>query len=305
MLFIDKLTDTAGEDCVRINEPMRLHTTFRIGGPADYFVTPATEEVLADVIRLCIQEDVPYFIIGNGSNLLVSDAGFRGVIIRLCKNLDQVDYDICSDRLYVTAGAGILLSRLAHMVCDMGFEGFEFATGIPGTLGGGVTMNAGAYGGEIKDHLLWTDVLTREGRILHLHQPELDLSYRHSRIMTEDLIVLKACFCFPKGDQEAIAGKVQDLSDQRREKQPLEYPSAGSTFKRPEGYFAGKLIQDCGLKGYSVGDAQVSEKHSGFVINKGGACAADVMALIRHVQETVFMEFGVRLETEVRMLGDF
>ncbi len=305
MNFIDQMVKIMGPDRVAQSEPMSVHTTFRIGGPADLFVVPADAKALAEGIALCRACEKDYFILGNGSNLLVGDGGYRGVVFNICKTMDEVIYEEDENGLTVTAGAGIMLSKLARTVSSMGYTGFEYATGIPGTLGGGVTMNAGAYGGEIKDNILWAEVLDTEGCIRRLLASELSLSYRHSLMMEQEMTVLKASFRFEKGDEAVINAKVAELSESRRTKQPLEYPSAGSTFKRPEGYFAGKLIQDCGMKGYRVGDAMVSDKHAGFVVNVGSATAKDVMDLIRDVQKKVKETFGVEMETEVRMLGDF
>mgnify|MGYP002559933868 len=284
---------------------MSAHTTFRIGGPADYFVVPEDAASLGRGVALCRAEGVDYFITGNGSNLLVGDGGYRGVVFHICHTMDDVAYEEKGTELLVEAGAGVMLSSLARQVSSKGYTGFEYATGIPGTLGGGVTMNAGAYGGEISDNLLWAELMDETGAVLRLERDRLKLSYRHSVMMEQSLVVLRAGFSFTKGDAMAITQKVAELSRSRKEKQPLEYPSAGSTFKRPEGYFAGKLIQDCGLKGFRVGDAMVSEKHSGFVINVGHATAADVMTLIRHVQQEVDRQFCVRIEPEVRMIGEF
>ncbi len=305
MEFYNDLAEAVGHGRILQNEPMAAHTTFRIGGPADYFVIPEDEAALGRGIALCRASGMPYFITGNGSNLLVGDGGYRGVIFNICKTMDAVEFEENGGRTLVTAGAGIMVSRLARAVSEKGYEGFEYATGIPGTLGGAVTMNAGAYGGEIRDAIVWAEVMDENGRMCCLKKDALDLSYRHSVIMERNYIVLRACFCFLKGDLQQIAGKVERLARSRREKQPLEYPSAGSTFKRPEGYFAGKLIQDCGLKGCRIGGAMVSEKHSGFVINAGGATAKDVLDLIRYIRKTVWERFGVTIEPEVRMLGDF
>ena len=293
MDFYHKLLEAAGSDHVLRDEPMAVHTTFRIGGPADYFVEPADASALAKGIALCREVDVDYFVTGNGSNLLVGDGGYRGVIFHICHTMDHIQYEEQEGELLVEAGAGVMLSRLARQVSSMGYTGFEYATGIPGTLGGGVTMNAGAYGGEISDNILWAELMDETGAILKLEKEHLKLSYRHSVMMEHPLVVLRAGFSFKKGDAAAISDRVTELSRLRREKQPLEYPSAGSTFKRPEGYFAGKLIQDCGLKGFRVGDAVVSEKHSGFVINAGQATAADVMALIRQDQQEEQQKFQV------------
>ena len=305
MDFYHKLSEAAGADRILKDEPMSAHTTFRIGGPADYFVVPEDAASLGRGVALCRAEGVDYFITGNGSNLLVGDGGYRGVVFHICHTMDDVAYEEKGTELLVEAGAGVMLSSLARQVSSKGYTGFEYATGIPGTLGGGVTMNAGAYGGEISDNLLWAELMDETGAVLRLERDRLKLSYRHSVMMEQPLVVLRAGFSFTKGDAMAIIEKVADLSRSRKEKQPLEYPSAGSTFKRPEGYFAGKLIQDCGLKGFRVGDAMVSEKHSGFVINVGHATAADVMTLIRHVQQEVDRQFCVRIEPEVRMIGEF
>ncbi|MBT9771879.1 MAG: UDP-N-acetylmuramate dehydrogenase [Coprococcus sp.] len=305
MDFYHKLSEAAGADHILKDEPMSAHTTFRIGGPADYFVVPEDAASLGRGVALCRAEGVDYFITGNGSNLLVGDGGYRGVVFHICHTMDDVAYEEKGTELLVEAGAGVMLSSLARQVSSKGYTGFEYATGIPGTLGGGVTMNAGAYGGEISDNLLWAELMDETGAVLRLERDRLKLSYRHSVMMEQSLVVLRAGFYFTKGDAMAITEKVAELSRSRKEKQPLEYPSAGSTFKRPEGYFAGKLIQDCGLKGFRVGDAMVSEKHSGFVINVGHATAADVMTLIRHVQQEVDRQFCVRIEPEVRMIGEF
>ena len=305
MDFYHKLSEAAGAGHILKDELMSAHTTFRIGGPADYFVVPEDAASLGRGVALCRAEGVDYFITGNGSNLLVGDGGYRGVVFHICHTMDDVAYEEKGTELLVEAGAGVMLSSLARQVSSKGYTGFEYATGIPGTLGGGVTMNAGAYGGEISDNLLWAELMDETGAVLRLERDRLKLSYRHSVMMEQPLVVLRAGFSFTKGDAMAITEKVAELSRSRKEKQPLEYPSAGSTFKRPEGYFAGKLIQDCGLKGFRVGDAMVSEKHSGFVINVGHATAADVMTLIRHVQQEVDRQFCVRIEPEVRMIGEF
>ena len=305
MDFYHRLLEAAGSDHVLRDEPMAVHTTFRIGGPADYFVEPADASALAKGIALCREVDVDYFVTGNGSNLLVGDGGYRGVIFHICHTMDHIQYEEQEGELLVEAGAGVMLSGLARQVSSRGYTGFEYATGIPGTLGGGVTMNAGAYGGEISDNILWAELMDETGAILKLEKERLKLSYRHSVMMEHPLVVLRAGFSFKKGDAAAISERVTELSRLRREKQPLEYPSAGSTFKRPEGYFAGKLIMDTGLRGYSIGGACVSEKHCGFIINKNHASAADVAEVICEVQERVKEKFGVTLETEVILLGDF
>lgn len=313
MSFYEALAQIAGEDACKCNEPMKNYTTFRIGGEADYVIMPKNLGVLTQVLSLCAKEHMPVTVIGNGSNLLVGDGGIRGVVIRICGNMDSVEVLEETQvqgkkQALIKAGAGILLSRFAHTVSKMGYTGMEYAAGIPGTLGGGVVMNAGAYGGEIKDALcsatvLWLSV--GHTGIEELTKEELQLGYRQSRVQSESGIVLDATFSFMQGEENEIQETIKTLNQKRREKQPLEYPSAGSTFKRPEGYFAGKLIQDAGLKGFCVGDAQVSEKHSGFVINKGNATAEQVRELIRQVDEKVYEQFGVHLEPEVRMVGEF
>lgn len=299
--FYDELLKILPEEQVKVNEPMRGHTTFRVGGPADYFVMPGTKEEVTAVLRCCGEQGVPYYIIGNGSNLLVSDEGYRGVIIQIFKSMNKVE---CEGHT-ITAQAGALLSVVAGRALKEHLTGFEFAAGIPGTLGGACVMNAGAYGGEMKDVLKSVTVLTSEGKLLTLQRHELELGYRTSIIAKKNYIVLEAALDLEKGDQEAIRSRMEELGEKRSAKQPLEYPSAGSTFKRPEGYFAGQLIQDAGLRGFQVGGAQISEKHCGFVINKGGAAAADIAELMRQVSARVEETSGVRLEAEVKRLGEF
>ena len=303
MVQLADLQRIAGEQAVRLQEPMSAHTTFRIGGPADYFVEAGSESVLKELLLLCRETETPFFILGNGSNLLVSDEGYRGVMISL-RGFDEISFregeSTEAGKTIMTAGSGVLLSKAAMQAAERGLTGFEFAGGIPGTLGGAVTMNAGAYGGEIRDVILSARVMTKSGDVRELSAEELDLSYRHSIIQEKDLIVLSADFAFAHGDEEQIKEQMRQLNTQRREKQPLEYGSAGSTFKRPEGYFAGKLIQDAGLKGYRSGDVMVSEKHSGFVVNVGKGTCGDAMRVIEHVQRTVYEQFGVELELEVK-----
>ena len=296
-----KLLSILKEEQVKKDEPMKSHTTFRVGGPADYFVTPQTAEEVAKVIETCTQEKVPYYIVGNGSNLLVSDKGYEGVIIQIYKQMNQVKVEGAQ----IHAQAGALLSMIAKRALDAELTGFEFAAGIPGTLGGACIMNAGAYGGEMKDVLKSVTVLTGKGEVKTLAKEELELGYRTSVIAKKGYIVLEAVLELQKGEKEKIQAVMDDLKERRVTKQPLEYPSAGSTFKRPEGYFAGKLIQDAGLRGFQVGGAQVSEKHCGFVINKDQATASDVMNLMNQVSDKVYEEFGVRLQPEVKRLGEF
>ena len=298
--FYDKLNNVIAKDSILTDEPMSRHTTFRVGGPADFFVTPKAKEEVRDVIRICKEAGMPYYIIGNGSNLLVSDAGYRGVIVQIYKEMNEVKVE--GD--LVKAQAGALLSGIAAKALGAELSGFEFASGIPGTIGGACMMIAGAYGGEMKDVLESVTVLTGKGKIIELGRNELELGYRTSVIAKKGYIVLGAVLKLERGDGEKIKTYMDELKEKRVTKQPLEYPSAGSTFKRPEGYFAGKLIEDAGLRGFQVGGAQVSEKHCGFVINRDHATAADIMELMRQVQIRVKENSGVDLEPEVKRLGD-
>ena len=300
-IFYEALVKVLDEDQIKPEEPMKNHVTFRVGGPADFFVTPKNYEELSWVLKCCAKYEMPCYIMGNGSNLLVSDQGYRGVVIQLFRQLNDIQ---CEGNV-IRAQAGALLSAVANRALEEKLTGFEFAAGIPGTLGGACVMNAGAYGGEMKDVLKSVAVLTREGERITLQKNELELGYRTSIIAKKNYIVLEAEIELEVGDAEEIKAVMDDLKERRTTKQPLEYPSAGSTFKRPEGYFAGKLIQDSGLQVFQVGGAQVSEKHCGFVINKDQATAADIAELIRQVQDRVEEKFGVRLETEVKRLGEF
>ena len=297
----NKFCACLGSDNVYRNEPMKRHTTFRIGGPADYYLCPHSAKEIQKVVEICREEKLPYFILGNGSNLLVSDQGYRGVVIQLCKNVSDIRVEGC----LIQAKAGASLAKIAAEALEEGLTGMEFAAGIPGTLGGAGVMNAGAYGGEMKDILKEVLVMDQQGRIFTLEKKDLKLGYRTSAVKEKGYIVLAAVLELRPGDREEIRKLMEDLKQKRVEKQPLDLPSAGSTFKRPEGYFAGKLIMDAGLRGFSVGGAQVSEKHCGFVVNTGGASASDVLTLIREVQKRVREKFGVELETEVKFLGEF
>lgn len=290
-----------GEENILKDEPMSAHTTFRIGGPADYFAMPSSAEEIRRIVSLCIEREIPYYIIGNGSNLLVGDKGFRGVIIQIFKNMREIRIDGET----VTAQAGALLSKVAAAAYEAGLTGFEFASGIPGTLGGAVRMNAGAYGGEIRQVLKSADVLTPEGEVLTLPVEEMKMGYRTSIVSKMDYVVLGAQLSLEKGQKEEIRARMDELKEKRVSKQPLEFGSAGSTFKRPEGYFAGKLIEDAGLRGYRVGNAQVSEKHCGFVINRGGATAAEVTELMDYIIRRVEETSGVHLDPEVKRIGEF
>lgn len=297
-----KLRAILSEEQVKLNEPMENHTSLHIGGKADFFVLPKSVEELRNVILLCKDHSISYYIIGNGSNLLVSDKGYRGLIIKLGENFSAAEV---KNGGIITAQAGILLSKLANIAAEHGLSGLEFASGIPGTLGGAITMNAGAYDGEMKQCLIKARLLNENGEIIELTTKQLQLGYRKSILQLLPYVVLEADILLIPGDKEQIRQKMNMLNKQRREKQPLEKFSAGSTFKRPEGYFAGKLISDAGLKGYTVGDASVSEKHCGFVINNGHATAKEFLTVMKDVSRIVYEKFGVRLEPEVKMLGDF
>lgn len=290
--------DLLGEDRVFTEEAMSQHTTFKIGGPADYFLMPDKGEDVGRVIKICKEKEIPYFILGNGSNLLVGDGGYRGAVIQIYRNMSSVTVEGNE----ITAQAGALLSAVAAAAKNASLTGFEFAGGIPGTIGGAVVMNAGAYGGEMKDVIKWVKVLDKDGNVRKLDISELDMGYRTSRIAKEGMIVLQMCIGLFIGTSEEISLIMQMLMQKRKAKQPLEFPSAGSTFKRPEGYFAGKLIEDAGLKGYRVGGAMVSEKHCGFVINYSNATATDVLQVINDVEKTVKEKFNVTLEPEVKII---
>ncbi|MDO4428405.1 MAG: UDP-N-acetylmuramate dehydrogenase [Atopobiaceae bacterium] len=294
-----RLRAIVGEENVLVDEPMSEHTTFKVGGPADLYVIPESFDELREVLLACDEAGARRFLLGRGSDLLVSDEGYRGVIVAVGDGLVGVSVD----GTQMTCQAGVDLREASEMACELGLSGLEFACGIPGSVGGACFMNAGAYGGCVADVLESVRVLLPDGSQEALGVDELDLGYRRSRVASEGLVVLSATFGLEKGDPEKIRATMDDLTHRREEKQPLEMASAGSTFKRPEGHFAGKLIMDAGLQGYRVGGAEVSRKHAGFVVNTGGATATDVRAVIEHVQDEVERQFGVRLEPEVRFLG--
>ena len=295
-----KFCQVLGKEQVLFEEPMKSHTTFRIGGPAEVFIMPKSVKQVQMAVKICQEEQIPYFILGNGSNLLVSDRGYRGVIIQMDRNMGEIQVEGTE----IQAAAGALLSSIAVAARRESLTGFEFAGGIPGTLGGAVVMNAGAYGGEMKNIVKTVRLMDEEGQVVEFSNEDMNFGYRHSRLSDERWIAISAVISLEKGDKAEIKAKMEDLALQRRTKQPLEYPSAGSTFKRPTGYFAGKLIQDSDLKGVSVGGAQVSSKHSGFVINYNKASAKDIVDLIEHVKITVYECQGVHLEEEVKILGE-
>ena len=298
--FLTELQNVMGGSGIFMEEPMKKHTTFRVGGPADVLVQP-DETALAAILALCRQYHVSYSFIGNGSNLLVGDKGIRGVVIEMTDPMGNIEVDGTK----ITAQAGAMLSKIANTAASNGLGGMEFAAGIPGSVGGAVVMNAGAYGGEMKDIIEKVYVLDENGAQLELDRDALDLGYRHSCIPEKKYIVTNVVLELVPRNEAEIRSEMKELNEKRAEKQPLQYPSAGSTFKRPEGYFAGKLIMDAGLRGYQVGGAQVSEKHCGFVINKGDATAADICQLMRDVSDKVQAQFGVVLEPEVKMIGEF
>lgn len=287
------------QENILLQEPMAGHTTFRIGGPADCFVQLENEEQLMEVQRYLNMVEVPFFLLGNGSNLLVSDEGYRGVILQVGQKMNKIV--VAGDTIVAQAGA--TMAQVARAAWENGLTGLEFASGIPGTIGGGVVMNAGAYGGELRQVVTMVKVVSKEGEILELDNETMEFGYRTSIIRNSGFTVIEVTFRLQPGDKDAIKAKMDDLASRRREKQPLEFPSAGSTFKRPKGYFAGQLIMEAGLRGFQVGGAKVSDKHCGFVINAGGATAKDVRAVIEKVQRQVKEKYNVDLETEVIYLG--
>lgn len=285
---------------ILLDEPMRNHTSFKIGGPADILIIPETEEEIIESVKFCRSNNIEYFIMGNGSNLLVKDSGIRGVVIKISSKFGKIQVD--DDRVVCESGA--LLSVVGKHLLRESLTGFEFASGIPGTIGGAITMNAGAYGGEMKDIAINVRALGKYNNIIELNNKEMDFRYRGSKIVDEELIVLSTEFQLEKGEYSLIEERMKDLTHKRISKQPLELPSGGSTFKRPEGYFAGKLIDDSGLRGVRYGDAQISEKHCGFVVNRGNSTYEEVHTLIGTVQKIVKDKFDVNLETEIKIIGD-
>lgn len=284
---------------IKIDEKLSEYVNFKVGGPADILLIPNSKEQVIKSIKICKENNIPFYLIGNGSNILVRDGGFRGVVLSL-KNVKN----IYVDGEKIEAECGVMLKEVSDKAIENSLTGFEFACGIPGTIGGAVFMNAGAYDGEISKVIEIAEVIDENCNIIRLSREELDFGYRSSLVMKKGYTVLSAVFKLEKGQVKTIKELIEDLTNKRESKQPLEYPSAGSTFKRPTGYFAGKLIQDAGLKGYSIGGAAVSEKHSGFVINKGNATAKDITDLIKHIQDEVKKQFGVDLHPEVRIIGE-
>jgi UDP-N-acetylmuramate dehydrogenase len=295
-----KLFEDVDFGIILFNEPMKNHTSFKIGGPADIMIIPKTEENIINSIKFLRENNIKYFIMGNGTNLLVKDTGIRGAVVKIADKYNKISID--GDRINCEAGA--LLSDIGKYTLENSLTGFEFASGIPGAVGGAIAMNAGAYGGEMKDIVLKVRALDENNNIIEISNEGMNFRYRGSKVVDDNLIVLSTEFQLQKGEKFSIKEKMEDLAHRRQSKQPLEYPSGGSTFKRPTGYFAGKLIEDAGLRGLRYGDAQISEKHCGFVINVGEANFREVYTLIKTVQKIVKDEFGVQLETEIKIIGD-
>jgi len=299
-LVAELISNIAGKENVFIDEPMSKHTSFKVGGNADLLVLPQNADQLIEIVEICKERQCPFFVMGNGTNLIVKDKGIRGVVIKTFGGLQnfKVDDDI------IEAESGILLSKLSNIALKNSLTGLEFASGIPGTLGGAVTMNAGAYHGEMKDVVVWTRYLDKQGLVKEIEDEQHQFGYRTSFIQKNGGIILKSRLNLRKGNSSEIKAMMEDLEKRRKDKQPLDMPSAGSVFKRPEGYYAGQLIENCGLRGYSIGGAQVSNKHCGFIVNNGNATAEDVITLIKFVQDTVKAKFGVELQTEVKIVGE-
>ncbi len=299
--MLNKLISILGNGNVKCDEPMKNHTTFKIGGCADYAVFPENSEQIKAVLSLARSENVPVTVLGNGSNVLVGDKGIRGIVIIIGKNMSRVEID--GER--VKAGSGVLLSKLANAIYGCSLTGFEFASGIPGSLGGAIYMNAGAYGEEIGPLVTEVTYIDPGEGIKTISGKDCDFGYRHTFFTDKDYIITECILELKKGEPSAIKAKTDDLKERRISKQPLDKPSAGSTFKRPVGHFAGALIEDAGLKGFKIGGAEISEKHAGFVINRGDATAEDVLNLIKYVQKTIYDKFGVEIEPEVKIIGEF
>ena len=295
--ILQKFLDNAD---IYLNELMKEHCSFKTGGPADFFIKPKTEKQLCDILNALFKNSIPFYVMGNATNTIVTDKGFRGVIIQVYDNFS--DYKV--EKNTITAYAGLRLTKLANIALENGLTGLEFASGIPGTVGGAVAMNAGAYGGEIKDVVTETICLGQEGKIILIKGNEHNFGYRRSIILEKNLIVLKSIFNLKHGVKQDIKASMLELNSRRKEKQPLEMPSAGSVFKRPEGFYAGKLIEDCGLRGFTIGGAMVSDKHCGFIVNKGNATTKDILNLIEYIQKVVKNSYNVELQKEVRVIGE-
>jgi UDP-N-acetylmuramate dehydrogenase len=295
----DLLRNILGGGSLLEHQPLSAHTTFKTGGDADCICLPESEAQLADILTALKKSGVPYFIMGRGSNVLASDAGFRGAVVKIAYG------GIRADGNTIYADAGVPLKAVAAAAAKAGLRGLEFAAGIPGSLGGGIAINAGAYDGELGDHVTTVRILGGNGKLRTLSNAQMEFSYRHSIMRQNGGVVLGASFALTPDDSNKITARMEKFAARRREKQPLEYPSAGSIFKRPKGGYAGALIEQCGLKGYTLGGACVSPKHAGFIINAGGAASADIYRLIRHVQDAVLRNAGVLLEPEIQFLGEF
>lgn len=291
------------EEQIKVNEPMKSHTNFKIGGNADFYVVAKEINQIQIILKLAKQYNIPLTILGNGSNVLVGDKGIKGIVLKI--SIDQFEIEKKEKYATIIAGAGVPLGKIAYSLLKEQIAGFEFAGGIPGSLGGAIRMNAGAYGGEIKDCIQTVTYLTQDGELKEFSNQECEFSYRHSIFCDEPLIIVKAKLQLPYGNKEEIQAKLDEYAQSRKEKQPLEFPSAGSTFKRGSDFITAKLIDECGLKGYTVGGAQVSTLHAGFVINTGNATAKDVMSVIYHVKQTVLEQTEKQIELEIELLGEF
>lgn len=291
------------EEQIKIDEPMKNHTNFKIGGNADIYVIAKTIEQIQMILKLVKQYQIPLIILGNGSNVLVSDQGIRGIVLSIA--IQQFEIEKNREEAIITVGAGEPLGKIAYLLLKEEIAGFEFAGGIPGTMGGAIRMNAGAYGGEMKDCIQTVTYITEEGEIKEFSNQECEFSYRHSIFCDKNFIIVKAKIVLPYGEKQEIQGKMEEYAQSRKEKQPLMFPSAGSTFKRGADFITAKLIDECSLKGYSVGDAQVSTMHAGFVVNTGNATAKDVIEVVNHVKQTVFKKTGKQIELEIELLGEF
>lgn len=299
-LFIEDLKNILTIDQIKENELMKHHTTFRIGGSADVMIMPNTEEEIVEIIALSNKHNIPYTIVGNGSNILVTDKGIRGLVIKIADNFSDVQIE--GNLVYAQSGAR--LTAISRKIYEAELTGFEFASGIPGTVGGGVYMNAGAYDSEMKNVIKTVRALDKTGNVIELSNEEMHFGYRKSRAMEDSLIILSVVIELKHGDKAAIKAKIDDFTNKRVTKQPVSEFSAGSTFKRPEGHFAGKLIEETGLRGYTIGHAKISEKHCGFVINKGDSTCEDMLKFIQKVKHKVYEKTGVKLEEEIKIIGE-
>ncbi len=300
MVYIDELKEKLGDKKVLTDEPMKNHTTFKVGGPADVLIIPENSEDIKFAAETAKKYDIPFMIIGNGSNLLVRDGGIRGIVVKIADNMSDIEIDGEEVKLQ----SGVMMNRASDAILKASLKGFEFASGIPGTLGGAITMNAGAYDGEMKDIVKSVECMDRDGNTFNYSNEDMHFGYRMSRVQEEGLIVLNVVLSLEKGDYDEIKAKIDDFTERRTSKQPLELASAGSTFKRPPGHYAGKLIEDSGLRGFRYKNTGISQKHCGFVVNYGDSKAEDIITLIKMVQKTVYDNYKVKLETEVRIIGE-